>query len=158
MNKLNEVIGKCISYLILVMLGVGFLVVVLRYFFNLGWVWMQEIVSYSHAFFFLLGMAFCLQQDRQVRVDIFYQNFSVQKKALVNLIGHGFLLLPTCLLILYQSFPFVIDSWKVLEGSSAGGGLELVFVLKSLLLVFPLLLILQILVEVPLLYQTWKQK
>jgi len=141
--QLNRWIGEMMSWAILGMVVVTFAIVILRYFFNTGWVWMQEIVIYLHAFVFLLACGSTLVQDGHVRVDIFYREASPKTKRRIDLLGALFLLLPTCLLIFYQAFPFVMDSWSVLEGSKDGGGLEGVFILKTAILAFCILTFLQ---------------
>jgi TRAP-type mannitol/chloroaromatic compound transport system permease small subunit len=142
-DQINEKIANFLSWPTLFMALLTFVIVVLRYLLNLGWVWMQELVIYMHALVFLGASGYALQKDAHVRVDIFYQRFSPRKKALVNLFGVLFLLLPSIILIFIKSLPFVADSWKVLEGSKDGGGLEMNYILKTFILVFCLLLILQ---------------
>jgi TRAP-type mannitol/chloroaromatic compound transport system permease small subunit len=136
-------LGQLISWLTLVMVIVMTLVVVLRYGFNIGWIAMQESVVYMHAFVFMLGVAYTLEHDEHVRVDIFYQGFSTRKKAWVDLLGTLFILVPVCCFVFYFSFSYVISSWRLFEGSSEAGGIPGVFILKSLLLIMPSLLILQ---------------
>ena len=109
------------------MVLVTFVIVVLRYAFERGWVWMQEIVIYLHAFTFLLAAEYALARDEHVRVDILYRPASPRRKAWINLLGSLFLLMPMCAVLSYHSYPYVIASWSVLEGSKDGGGLEAVF-------------------------------
>jgi len=142
-NRLNETVERIVSWFVLVMVIHTFVVVVLRYFFNVGWVWMQELVIYMHAVVFLLACPATLRKDGHVRVDIFYRNFSPKKQAWVNLLGSLFLLLPACFVIFYVAFPYVVDSWQVMEGSKDGGGLEAVYLLKTLIIVFSVLTALQ---------------
>lgn len=125
------------------MVLVTFTIVVLRYVFESGWVWMQEVVLYMHAFVFLIGSAYALGRDAHVRVDILYRPLSERGKAVVNGIGSLVILIPICLVIFYQAYPYVLDSWRVLEGSKDGGGLEAVFLLKTGILLFCVLLLLQ---------------
>ncbi len=136
-------LGQLISWFTLLMVVVMTLVVVLRYGFNIGWIAMQESVVYMHAFVFMLGAAYTLNKDEHVRVDIFYQRFSAKNKAWVDLIGTVFILFPVCGFIFYYSFGYVMSSWRLLETSSEAGGIPAVFVLKTLLLVMPTLLVLQ---------------
>ena len=143
MERLNETIGKTIPWLVLAMVLVTFVIVVLRYAFGRSWIWMQESVLYLHAFVFLFASAYALWRDAHVRVDILYRPMGERKKALVNLLGSLFLLIPSCSVIFYQSLPFVLDSWHVLEGSKDPGGLDAVFLLKSAIPIFGLLLFLQ---------------
>lgn len=120
-----------------------FAIVILRYGFNLGWIWLQEAVTYLHVTVFMVVTAWTLQQDGHVRVDIFYAKMPVRKRALVDLLGTLLFLVPFCLFVLVTAWPYVASSWKVLEGSREAGGLPLVFLLKSLILIMPVLLLLQ---------------
>jgi len=140
--------GRTVSWLSLFLVLVTFIVVVMRYVFDSGSIAFQETTTYLHASIFLIGMAYTLQQDAHVRVDIFYSSFSKEKKAWVDLFGALFLLLPFMLFISWISWSYIIDSWSVFEGSREAGGLPGVFLLKSLILVMTLLLSLQALTQV----------
>jgi len=142
-NAFNRGLGKIISWLTLVMAIVMFMVVVLRYGFNLGWIAMQESVTYLHAAVFLMGAAYTLQLDGHVRVDVFYRSFSKRRQALVNLFGAVFFLLPVSVFITYVSYDYVIESWLTLESSMESGGIPFLYVLKSFILVFSITLLLQ---------------
>jgi TRAP-type mannitol/chloroaromatic compound transport system permease small subunit len=122
-------------------------VVVLRYVFNLGWIAMQESITYLHAYLFMMGAAYTLKHNGHVRVDIFYRNMRPHKKALVDMIGTVILLMPFCVFIFVNSWDDVIKSWALLEGSEQTGGLDLVYVLKSAMLIMPVLLLLQSIAE-----------
>jgi TRAP-type mannitol/chloroaromatic compound transport system permease small subunit len=135
--------GRTVSWLSLLLVLVTFIVVVMRYVFDSGSIALQETTTYLHASIFLIGMAYTLQQDAHVRVDIFYTRFSLQTKAWVDLCGALFLLLPVMLFISWISWQYILDSWSVLEGSREAGGLPGVFLLKSLILVMTSLLSLQ---------------
>ena len=135
--------GRTVSWLSLFLVLVTFSVVVLRYVFDSGSIALQEITTYLHATVFLVGMAYTLQQDAHVRVDIFYTRFSRQGKAWVDLFGALFLLLPFMLFVSWISWLYIADSWSVFEGSREAGGLPGVFLLKSLILVMTSLLSLQ---------------
>lgn len=142
-DKLIDGIGRMISWFTIVMVVVTAVIVILRYGFNVGWIAMQESVVYMHAFVFMLGAAYTLNKDEHVRVDIFYQKFSAKNKALVDLLGTVFCLIPVFCFIFYYSFNYVMSSWSLLESSPEAGGIPGVFVLKTLLLVMPGLMILQ---------------
>ena len=135
--------GRTVSWLSLFLVLVTFIVVLLRYVFDSGSIALQESSTYLHASIFLIGMAYTLQQNAHVRVDIFYARFSSSKKAWVNLFGDLFLLLPFMLFISWISWQYIVDSWLVLESSREAGGLPGVFLLKSLILVMAGLLSLQ---------------
>lgn len=142
-NKLNAGIGRSAAWLALFMVLLEFLVVLLRYAFEWGSIALQEGVVYMHASLFMLTAAWALQQDAHVRVDIFYRDMSEKNRARVNLFGALFLLLPTSLFLLYICWDYVSLSWRLREGSKETGGLDAVFLLKSLMPIAASMLALQ---------------
>ena len=142
-EKLSEQVGKAVSWLTLLMVILMTLVVTLRYGFNLGWIALQESIIYLHAVTLMLGMSYVLKHDKHVRVDIFYNRYTLQKQAVVNLAGHLLLLIPTCLFIIYISFDYVAQSWQFMEGSQEAGGVPFVYLLKTLIIAMPILLVTQ---------------
>lgn len=140
--------GRSVSWLTLLMVIVTFIVVVLRYVFDIGWIALQESITYMHAMVFMLGSAWGMQQRAHVRVDIFYSRYSAKTRAWVDMIGSLLFLLPVMTFIAWISWKYVIDSWSVFEGSREAGGLPAVYLLKSLILVMALMLILQALVQI----------
>jgi TRAP-type mannitol/chloroaromatic compound transport system permease small subunit len=142
-DQINERLGQAISWLSLLMVLVTVTVVVLRYVFELGWIWLQESVTFMHAALFLVGVAYTLKHEGHVRVDIIYRKFSERGRAWVDLIGTLTLLLPVCLFIFFISWDYVAKSWALYEGSREVGGLDGVFLLKSLILLMALLLAMQ---------------
>ena len=143
LESISEWCGRGIAWLTLLMVIVTFLVVILRYLFDIGWIAMQESITYMHAMVFLVGASYTLKHNGHVRVDIFYRKMSVRKQAWVDLLGSLFLLLPVCLFIFWSSWEYVRTSWHYLEGSPEAGGLNAVYLLKTLLLLMPALMILQ---------------
>jgi TRAP-type mannitol/chloroaromatic compound transport system permease small subunit len=133
--------GKAAAWLTLVMVLLTFAIVILRYGFNLGWIWLQESLTYLHVTVFTVVSAWTLQQDGHVRVDIFYTSMPDHKRALVDLLGTLLFLVPFCLFVMVTAGPYVATSWKLLEDSREAGGLPLVFLLKSLILIMPALLL-----------------
>jgi len=143
LDNLIDWTGRGIAWLTIAMVIVMFSVVLLRFVFGLGWVWMQEIVNYLHAYVFMIGAAYTLRHGSHVRVDIFYRDLSHQGKAWIDLLGTLFLLLPVCGFIFYASWGEVISSWQNLEPSQRTDGLSFAYILKSSMLLMPALLILQ---------------
>jgi len=145
-KKLEQFIdwtGRSVSWLVLAMVLVTFMVVLLRYVFDTGWIALQESISYFHSVVFLLGAAYTLKQNGHVRVDIFYDKLGKKGKAWVDLTGHLLILMPVMIFIIWVSTPYIMDSWGVFESSREAGGLPGVYLLKSLILVMAILLILQ---------------
>lgn len=143
LETLNEWVGRTLSWLTLLMVLVTFAVVVLRYAFDMGWIAMQESVTYMHACLFLGGAAFTLKHHGHVRVDIFFHRFSRRGQAWVDLLGSLFLLMPVSVFIGWISWDYVASSWGLFEGSREAGGLPGVFLLKTMILAMAGLLILQ---------------
>lgn len=142
-DHFSELSGRSVAWLTLVMVLLTFIIVVLRYGFDSGWIAMQESVTWLHATVFMIGASYALKRDSHVRVDIFYQTFSPRGRALVDLLGSLLLLLPVCLFIFLASWDYVLEAWKIGESSAETGGLPALYLLKTLLLIMPGLLILQ---------------
>lgn len=142
-EKIVSVTGKAVSWLILIMVLATFTIVILRYGFNLGWIWLQEAVTYMHAMVFMLAAAWTLQMDGHVRVDIFYRDSGPRRQAWVNLAGSVFFLVPVCVFLLIIGWDYVFFSWTLLEQSREAGGLPAVYLLKSLILLLPFSLLMQ---------------
>ena len=142
-NSINRYIGEIISWFTLLMVLITFLVVVLRYGFNIGFIWMQESVRFMYAAVFLLCGGYTLLKDKHVRVDVIYLNLSTKNKAITDLLGSIFLLLPVCFVIFYYSWSYVINSWEQMEGSIEERGLHLVFLMKTFIWAFAILVSLQ---------------
>jgi len=142
LDRISIVAGRITSWLTLVMVIVTVVIVVMRYVFDAGAVWLQESVVWMHAVVFMVGAAYTLQQDDHVRVDIFYRDMSRRRRAWVDLLGTLLFLLPLCVFLGYKSWDFVVVSWHLGESSREPGGMPYPFVpiLKSVLLVMPLLL------------------
>ena len=143
LDRFADLTGRAVAWLTLSMVVVTFVVVVLRYLFDTGWIAMQESVTYMHAVVFMLGAAYTLRHDGHVRVDIFSRRFGPRGRAMIDLAGALLLLLPVSIFIFWISWRYVADSWSVLEGSREAGGLPGVYLLKSLIILMPALLIVQ---------------
>lgn len=144
-DNITEWVGKATSWLVLAMVLLICYDVAMRYLFQQGSVALQELEWHLFALIFLLGSAYTLKHDEHVRVDILYQSrfVSDKQRALINILGTLFFLLPFCILILISSWPFVENAFYYNEGSPDPGGLPYRFLLKGSLLVAFGLLVLQ---------------
>jgi len=140
---LNKIIGNSISWLTLIMVLVTVLVVVLRYGFSIGFIWMQESVRFMYAAVFLLCAGYTLLNDKHVRVDVLYLRMNDRNRAIVELFGNIFFLIPVCFIIFYFSWNYVINSWNQLEGSIEERGLHLVYIMKTFIWCFSIFVGLQ---------------
>ncbi len=146
-DRVNDRVGVAIQWLVLLMVLVGAFNALARYatrytgislssnaYFDLQW--------YMFSLIFLLGAAYGLNKDVHVRVDVLYSRLSVRGRAWIDLAGSVLFLLPFCVMMLWVSWPFVRNSWAVLEGSPDPGGLPR-YPIKTLILVSFFLLFLQ---------------
>jgi len=142
-DRLNVAIGRAVAWLVLAVVLLQFALVVARYLFGLGSIWLTETVIYAHATLFMLAAAWTLHASGHVRVDVFYADASARTRARVDLIGALLLLLPFMLVLLWLSVPYAARSWAIFEHSQETSGLPLVFILKTLIPLFALLMALQ---------------
>ena len=142
-EKITLVVGQTISWLILFMALTAFSVALLRYFFNLGFVWMQELYIWMHGLVFLLAAAYTLQDDKHVRVDIFYRKFKEKQKAYINILFSILFTIPFILIVSKYSLPYILKSWISLEKSREAGGLNFLYMYKSSIILFCFFLFIQ---------------
>jgi len=144
-DRISTFTGKASAWLTLFMVIITFVVVVMRYVFDAGLIWLQESVTWMHAVVFMMGAAYTLQQEDHVRVDIFYRTMPEKRRAWIDLVGVLIFLWPLCLFLGWASYDFVAASWAVREASRESGGLPypLIPLLKSVLLLMPIVVALQ---------------
>lgn len=118
-------------------------VVIARYVFGVAFTWLSEVVTYAFAGMFLLGACAALRDDEHVRVDIFRPRFGEKGKALIELLGVYLFIIPITFLVLWASAPIVSLAWRTLETSRESDGLPLLYLFKSLIPLFALLLMAQ---------------
>ncbi|WP_372609316.1 TRAP transporter small permease subunit [Halomonas sp.] len=142
-DSLNSGVAHVVRWLALFMVLIQFAIVVGRYVFGVNSIAAQESVLYFHATLFMLGAGYTLLVDKHVRVDVFFAKLGAQGQRRIDIFGHLFLLLPSMAALLYWSWPSVRNSWKILEGPISVGGIEAVFLLKTLIPLFCILIMLQ---------------
>jgi len=147
LDALAELAGRMAALFAAAMVLVTCHVVVSRYLFNSGSMAVQELVMYLNALVFVLGSGYALRHNAHVRVDIFYSKARPRTRAWINLLGSALLLLPVVGFLLWYCRDYVAAAWAIRERSPDTGGLPYIFLLKSLLLVLPVLLALQGLAE-----------
>ncbi|SLN57824.1 Tripartite ATP-independent periplasmic transporters, DctQ component [Roseovarius litorisediminis] len=143
LNLINHSVGRLVRWLALIMVLVQFVVVLLRYVYGFSSIALNESVLYMHSALFMLGAGYTLLVDDHVRVDIFQAKASDRGKARIDVFGHIVLLFPSMLALLYWSWPSVRNAWAIYEGPLSVGGIPAVFLLKSLIPAFCVLLLIQ---------------
>jgi TRAP-type mannitol/chloroaromatic compound transport system permease small subunit len=140
-------IGSLTAWIALVMIGLVATNVVLRYTLSFGSVWAQELEWHLLAALILLGMSYALQRGEDVRVDVFYANFSPRAKLAVDLLSAA-LMIAVAVHFIQLSLGYVEQSRSIAEGSSDPGGLPLRWMVKALIPLGFGLLVLQQLAKV----------
>ncbi|MFK7854892.1 MAG: TRAP transporter small permease subunit [Granulosicoccus sp.] len=143
LDSFNTYVAIAVRWLVLLMVLVQFAIVVGRYVFGVNSIALQESVLYLHASLFMLAAGYTLLVNKHVRVDVFYARVSSKTRDYIDIIGHIVFLIPMMLAVLYWSWPSVINSWKILEGPISVGGIKAVFLMKSLIPAFCVLVLLQ---------------
>ena len=143
LDTINEYVAIAVRWLVLLMVLIQFAIVVGRYVFGVNFIAAQESVLYLHSTLFMLAAGYTLLVDKHVRVDVFYAKASEKTRRRIDIFGHVFFLMPTMLAVLYWSWPSVMNSWKILEGPISVGGIKAVFLMKTLIPAFCVLVLLQ---------------
>jgi TRAP-type mannitol/chloroaromatic compound transport system permease small subunit len=133
-DRVNEFVGKWVSWLILVAILVSATNAVIRKAFNMSSNAWLELQWYLFGAAFLLAAAYTLRQNEHIRIDIVYGMFSRRKQHWIDLFGHVFFLMPFVILMISYFIPYVSLSFRSGEVSSSAGGL-IIWPAKSLLLI-----------------------
>jgi TRAP-type mannitol/chloroaromatic compound transport system permease small subunit len=124
-------LGAGISWLCLILVLLISGDVLLRYAFNTTRTWIIDLEWHLFSLIFLFGAASTWLKDKHVRVDLFYARWSDQRKALVNILGTLFFLLPWCVMLIWTSTRYALASWAVGEGSPDPNGLPVRYLIKA---------------------------
>ncbi len=135
-DAINERIGQAVSWLTLGCVLVCFAVVVLRYGFGIGFLWMQELYVWFHAGVFMLGAGFTYLHGGHVRVDILFGRLSPRGKAWTDIFGTLVFLFPWLAVVVYWGIPFFMASWNINEVSMQAGGMPYLWLMKAIVLGF----------------------
>jgi TRAP-type mannitol/chloroaromatic compound transport system permease small subunit len=130
-DKMNEWVGRGVSWVTLILVLVVFIDVVMRYLFNTSFVFTQELEWHLFGFIFLIGAGYTLLHDGHVRVDIIYQRLGLKGRAWINLCGVILFLIPGCLMVITTGWKFTANSFSMLEGSPDPGGIPFRFIIKG---------------------------
>ena len=143
--RISHVSGRLTAWLTLLMVIATAVVVVMRYVFDAGLIWLQESVIWMHATVFMVGAAYTLLHEEHVRVDIFYRSMTERRRAITDFLGVVVFLLPLCIFLAFKAYDFAAVSWSIHETSREPGGLPypMIPILKSMVMVMPIAVTLQ---------------
>lgn len=133
-NAIDRVIvtaGDIASWLWPILVAVTVLQVVLRYGFGQGSIMLEELQWHIYAVGFMIGLSYCADIDRHVRVDVFAEKWPLRRRAWIELIGLALFLLPFVLIVAVEGVPYAKSAFDFGEVSAAPGGLPYRWILKS---------------------------
>ena len=142
-DDLIERISDFLMLLLLTMIMMIFISVICRFFFNINFVALQELIMYFHATIFMFGISYALKKDAHVKIDIIYNILPKKIKTYISIASILLFILPMSIFLIYISIGMTIQSWSIFEGSSEAGGLDLVFILKTIIPLTGILILLQ---------------
>ena len=144
-EKINNVFGNFSNYLILLLIFLISSSVILRYVFSIGFTWLQDLYIWIHASIILFGIAYTLNKDAHVRIDILYRSLSKLNKKKINFVGAIIFGLPISYFIVTDGFEYFYRSFLISEDSKETGGLPNIFILKFIIFFMGVLLTIEIL-------------
>ncbi len=142
-DRLNDVVGRATAWLMVFVVLSAFTMVFVRYVMSVGAVWTNDMIIWPHGIAFMLAAGYTLLNSEHVRVDIFYAKASARRRAVIDIFGTIFFLLPWLITVAYVATPYALSSWSIMESSDQTGGLPAVYFVKSAIPMFCFLLGLQ---------------
>lgn len=132
-DRFSTATGYLCAGLMVVMLVNVFYDAVMRYLFSTSSIALQEMEWHLFSVVFLFGIAYCLNVDGHVRVDVIYDRLSPRIRATINIIGTLLFILPFCWLIINGSLGFVREAYVMQEISGDPGGLTHRYLIKAVI-------------------------
>ena len=147
LDGISKYAGVLASILVVVLALLVTYDAAMRYLFSAGSIALQEVEWHLYDIVFLLGISYALKHDKHVRVDIFYERYSSDTKALIEILSMLFLVIPFSLLLISNSLDMTMQSYLQHEVSSDPGGLTHRYLIKGMIIVSFVLLIIQAISE-----------
>ncbi|MEQ9812132.1 MAG: TRAP transporter small permease subunit [Azospirillaceae bacterium] len=135
-DAFNEWLGRYIAWLTLATVLICFAVVVLRYVFSTGIIWLQEAYVWTHAIVFMVGAGYTFLHGGHVRVDIVYGNLNPRRRAWIDIVGTFIFMVPFLWVVARYSGQFITSSWMIRETTDQPGGIRQLFLLKTVIWLF----------------------
>jgi TRAP-type mannitol/chloroaromatic compound transport system permease small subunit len=132
-SRFSVAVGYFSAALLLLLVLNVFYDVVMRYGFNDVSIGMQEMEWHLFSMIFLFGVAYALQADGHVRVDILYEKASPRRQALIDIFGTVVFLWPFCILVAYYGIGFAKEAYDLGEMSGDPGGLPYRWIIKGMI-------------------------
>lgn len=140
-DRVNTGLLRLCMALFGVMLAGQVAIVLMRYVLGVGFLELQDAVSYSFACLVVLTIPLAMRADRHVRVDVLREKMPRRWQGRVDGAGHLVFTLPVFGLLLWNAWPLIAASWAIFEGSRETGGLPGLFLVKSTVIVLCVLVL-----------------
>ncbi len=122
-DRLTELVGRTLYWLILAMVLISTYNAIARKFLNSSSNAWLEVQWYLFSVVFLCCAGYALLRKEHIRIDIIASHLSDRANHRIALFGHVFFLMPMCIIMIYYSWPYFLESVRVGEVSSNAGGL-----------------------------------
>jgi len=142
-DRVMEAFGELLKWALPVVVALAALVALLRYGLSLGYPWLSESFVWLNGALVFLGCGAVLSTDGHVRVDLFYRRLGARPKAWINLLGTVFFLWPMVAVLAVKAWPALQRSWALREASPSIDGLPFLYLMKSAVMAFCILLAIQ---------------
>ena len=119
----NDRFGQFATWLVLIATLISAGNAASRYLFSASSNAWLEIQWYLFAAIVLLGRPYVLKLNEHVRVDLLYSMMSERLRLWIDLLGGLLFLLPICVIMIYFTWPWFVESWTINEASMNAGGL-----------------------------------
>lgn len=135
--------GELLMWILPVVVFLAAAVALLRYGFSLGYPWLSESFVWLNGVLVFLGAAAVYARDGHVRVDLIYRQIGPRGRAWANLFGTVFFLWPMMAVIAVKAWPALVRSWNLMEASSSIDGLPFLYLMKTAVVGFCVLMAIQ---------------
>ncbi|MFN3614819.1 MAG: TRAP transporter small permease subunit [Rubrimonas sp.] len=142
-EAINRRVGLGVAWLTLGTVLACFATVYTRYALGVNFTWLQEAYIWQHVAVIVLGAGYTMMTGGFVRVDVFYANWTVRRRAMMDLAMTLGVLAPFLWIFAAASWRFFFVSWQIDEASKNPGGLQNLWLLKFTLVAFCALVALQ---------------
>jgi TRAP-type mannitol/chloroaromatic compound transport system permease small subunit len=100
-DKINDWVGKILSFGVLFMFALVMIEVIRRYFFNSPTVWGNELTQLIFGVYVVLCGGYILRWGGHVNVDIWYGRFSAKGKAIIDMVTFSLFLMFCGMMLVY---------------------------------------------------------
>ncbi len=142
-NQLIVYFGKLSMFLYLILICLISTSVILRYFFSIGFTWLQDLYIWIHATVILLGISYTFKNNGHVRIDLFYKSATQKFRNMVNIFGALLFTIPLSYFIFTKGYAYFLRSFLLNESSKETGGLPSIYILKFMIFFMGILLFLE---------------